>query len=403
MITKCFLMLGATLIAGSAFAGDLKSSIIFQEDCEDLKSPYPGVKISSSIKVLKGGKFGNCFRIERRTINKVENGDFKQQESDGWLYRDNAVWQKKGGIKNSACLKITGGEVVVPVIGLKKDSANAFSFYAKAPQGGSVSVVWESADKENILVKDQKLGNSFIRVKAPFGAVDDSGSLRIQVTGTVIIDNAQLDKGVNYFNSFSTPLKRRGVDRVVIPANGKYFKAKQGAISVWLNVPWLNDSNIVSNSICGLFVVNNAEKRIKKWGDQVIMGISCIPRKKITDKLRKSQFHFYTVDAKNRVCPVAEKLSSMEPAPASGWRHLVMNWQLDEAGKMKIVLWLDGKKLVEKSKPFGPVKQQKFSWIGYVNGAYLNGLMDDFAIFNRPLTVEEITQINTANRPLSQL
>lgn len=288
MMTKYFLILGATLLAGSTFAGSLKSSIIFQEDCEDLQSPYPGVKISSSIKVLQGGKFGKCFRIERRTVNKLANGDFKQKKSDAWLYRDNAVWQSKGGIKNSACLKITGGEVVVPVVGLKKSSANAFSFYAKAPQGGSVSVVWECAGKENILVKEQKIGNSFIRVKAPFGAIADSGSLRIQVTGSVIIDNAQLDMGVNYFNSFSTPLQQRSVDRIDIPANGKYFKAKQGAISVWLNVPWLNDSKVISNSICGLFVVDNAKQRMKKWGDQVIMVINCIPRQKIQLKLLAS-------------------------------------------------------------------------------------------------------------------
>jgi Concanavalin A-like lectin/glucanases superfamily len=403
MNKSLYLIMVTVLISGGAVAGNLKSSIIFQEDCEDLKSPYPGVKISSSIKVLNDGKFGKCMRIERRTVNAVANGDFKQKASDAWLYRDNALWQKKGGIKNSACLKITGGEVVVPVTGLKKGTANAFSFYAKSPQGGSVSVVWACAGKENVLVKDQKIGKSFIRVKVPFGTVADAGSLRIQVKGVVIIDNAQLDKGVNFFNSFSTPLKRRSVDMIKIPANGKFFKPEQGAVSVWLKVPWLNNKDVVSNAICGLFVVNNAAKRIKKWGDHVVMGISCIPRKKITDKPRKSQLHFYTIDAKNRVCPVAEKIINLPPAPASGWRHLVMNWQLGKDGKMKAVLWLDGKKLLEKAKPFGPVKKQKFIWVGYVNGAYLNGLMDDFAIFNRPLTENEIKQINGSNKPLSQI
>ncbi|MCF6175143.1 MAG: LamG domain-containing protein [Victivallaceae bacterium] len=403
MTKKIYLILGATLMTGSAFAGDLKGSIIFQEDCEDLKSPYAGVKIASDIKVEPKGKFGKCFRIERRTVNTIENGDFKQQESDVWLYRDNAVWQKKGGVDNSSCLRISSGEVAIPIIGLKKSSANAFSFYAKSPQNGSLRVIWESGDKETVLVKDQKLAASFIRIKAPFEAIEDSGSLRIQVKGVVIVDNAQLDQGVNFFNSFSKPLKRRGVDRIKVPANGKYFKAEQGAISVWLKVPWLNDPNVISKSICGLFVVNNTEKRMKKWGDQVIMGINAIPRKKITDKLRKGQLYLYTIDAKNRVCSIAETLTKLEPAPVSGWRHLVMTWQLDDAGKMNTVLWLDGKKLVAKSKPYGPAKQQKFIWIGYVNGAYLNGLIDDFAIFNRPLTAEEITRIYTSDKPLSQL
>ena len=398
-----YLMMGTALISGGAVAGNLKSSIIFQEDCEDLKSPYPGVKVSSSIKIMKDGKFGKCLRIERRTVNALANGDFKKKESDAWLYRDNAAWQKKGGIKNSSCLKITGGEVVVPVTGLKKSSANAFSFYAKSPDKGVISVSWEANDKEVSLVKDINIGKTFTRIKVPFGATADAGSLRIQVTGVVIIDNAQLDKGVNFFNSYSTPLKRRGVDMIKIPANGKFFKAKQGAVSVWLKVPWLNNKDVVSNSICGVFVVNNEAKRIKKWGDHVIMGTSAIPRKKVTEKLRKSQFHFHTIDAKNRVCPVSARLIDLEPAAKSGWRNLVMNWQLGQDGKMSTSLWIDGKKLAEKTKPFGPVKKQKFFWVGYVNGAYLNGLMDDFVLFNRPLTADEIKLINTSNKPISQL
>lgn len=403
MNRKLYLILGFVLFSSSVIAGNLKDSIIFQEDCEDLKSSYPGVKISSSITVLDNGKFGKCFRIERRTVNALANGDFKQKESDAWLYRDNALWQKKGGIKNSSCLKIDGGEVVIPVTALKKDSANAFSFYAKSPENGTVSVVWKCAGKEISLLKDQKIGKAFVRVKAPFGATADSGSLRIQVSGVVTIDNAQIDKGVNFFNSFSTPLKRRGVDMIKIPADGRFFKAKQGAVSVWLKVPWLNNKDVISNSICGLMVVNNEAKRKKRWGDHVIMGISCIPRKKITEKTRKSSFNFYTIDTKNRICPISERIIKLTDAPASGWRHLVINWQLGKDGKMKAELWLNGKKLMEKIKPFGPVKKQKLMWVGYANGAYLNGLMDDFAIFKRPLTEDEIKQINTSDKPLSQL
>jgi len=244
MDKKRCLVLAAIMFASSVIAGNFKDSIIFKEDCEDLKSPYPGVKISSSIKVLENGKFGKCFRIERRTVNTLANGDFKQKESDSWLYRDNAVWQAKGGIKNSPCLKINSGEVVIPVTGLKKDSANAFSFYAKSPENAAVSIVWECGGKENILIKDLKIGKSFTRIEAPFGALADSGSLHIQVAGAVLIDNAQIDKGVNFFNSFSTPLQRRNVDWIEIPADGRFFNAEQGAVSTWLNVPWLSDKDV---------------------------------------------------------------------------------------------------------------------------------------------------------------
>ena len=403
MNKKIILMLSAVIFSSSSFAGDLNKAIIFQEDCEDLKSPYSGVKISSSIKVLPGGKFGKCFRIERRTVNALANGDFKQKESDAWLYRDNAVWQKKGGINNSSCLKIIGGEVVVPLTGLKKDSANAFSFYAKTPSNSSVSVLWDGGDKEVSLIKDVSIGKSFARIKVPFGTTADAGSLRIQVKGEVIIDNAQLDKGVNFFNSYCTPLQSRGVDQIKIPADGKYFNEKQGAVSIWLKAPWLNNKDVVSNSICGIFVVDNERNRIKKWGDNVIMEINCIPRSKVTDTTRNSKFHFYTIDVKNRICPISARIIDIAAPAASGWRHVAINWQLGKDGNMKAELWIDGKKIIEKSKPFGPLKKQKFMWVGYANGAYLNGLMDDFAIFNRPLTEDEIKQINTLNKPLSEI
>ena len=400
MDKKRCLVLAAIMFASSLTAGNFKDSIIFKEDCEDLKSPYPGVKISSSIKVLENGKFGKCFRIERRTVNTLANGNFKQKESDSWLYRDNAVWQGKGGIKNSPCLKINSGEVVIPVTGLKKDSANAFSFYAKSPENAAVSIIWECGGKENILIKDRKIGKSFTRIKAPFGALADSGSLHIRVGGAVLIDNAQIDKGVNFFNSFSTPLQRRNVDWIEVPADGKFFNAEHGAVSTWLKVPWLSDKDVVSDSICGLMIVDNAEQRKKRWGDNVIMGVNCIPRKKISDKPRKNSFNFYTIDGKNRVCSVSARVINLEPAPDTAWRHVVINWQLGKDGKMKTELWLDGKKLLEKAKPFGPVKKQKLIWIGYANGAYLNGLMDDFAIFKRPLSEEEIKQIHASYEAL---
>ncbi len=395
----CFILI-IGIFANNILAGNLVDSIIFKEDCEDLKSSYSGVKISSSIKVLPEGKFGKCFRIERRTINALSNGDFKQKESDSWLYRDNAVWQKKGGIKNSSCLKINSGEVVIPVTGLKKNSANAFSFYAKSSKDAAVSVVWECGGKEKILIKNQKISKSFTRIKAPFGALADSGSLHIRVTGAVLIDNAQIDKGVNFFNSFSIPLQRRNVDWIEVPADGRFFKAEQGAVSTWLKVPWLSNKDVVSDSICGLMIVNNAERKEKRWGDNVIMGINCIPRKKTSDKPRKSSFNFYTIDGKNRVCSISARVINLEPAPDTAWRHVVINWQLGKDGRMKTELWLDGKKLLEKTKPFGPVKKQKLIWIGYANGAYLNGLMDDFAIFKRPLSEEEIKQIYASSKAL---
>ena len=41
--------------------------------------------------------------------------------------------------------------------------------------------------------------------------------------------------------------------------------------------------------------------------------------------------------------------------------------------------------------------------IGYVNGGYLNGVLDDFGVFAAPLSKEEAKKIYSAGKPLREL
>lgn len=395
-------LLVITMLCGvSCFGGDLQKTLLFYENCNDLKSEYPGVKISSSIRIDEKGKFGNCLRIEKRTVNTLDNGDFVKKSSNSWSYRDNAQWKESGGCKNSSSLQINGGKVNISITDIKPDYANAFSFYVKKADGSidsELSVIWKSYGKEIVLLKDYKPGIDMKRVTLSLVTKGDSGTVTIAVKGSVIIDNAQLDKGVGFFNSFVKPMKRRNVDRIQIPANGKYFNQEKGAISCWINAPWL-DSNVKSKSICGIFSVKNAPARIKKWGDDNVLVISCISAKKIDDNPGK--LSAFTIDVQNRNTMLSEPLSEIKIDSLKPWHHIVFNWELKN-GEMATSLHVDGKKR-SQIKPFGATKNPILIYIGYCSGAYLNGLLDDFAIFNRPLTDSEIETISNSNQPISKL
>ena len=393
-------------LAGTTMAEEvnlLKKDVLVYEPCESLASNTPGVKIPNSILVEAQGKYGKAFRIERRTLNEMGNGDFSRKESDAWIFRDNAAWQPSGGIDNSPCLKISGGDISTPLTGLKPGIPNAFSFYAKNPASATeatLSVTWESGGKQDILLKDRKLGNDFERIMLPLTAEADSGTVVISVKGAVLIDNAQLDKGLGFFNSYAPPGQLRNCDIIDIPVNGKYFSPEKGAFSCWINVPWLNPE-VAGDTVCTFFGVTNAEPKVKKWGATMIIGVNGIPKPKPSDKLGGT-VNACMVDMENRVVGISENLANLK-LDDGPWHLCVINWELKD-GKMQLSMYLDGDKLkINKEQPFGPNKVPVSITVGYSGGGYLNGLLDDFAIFNRSLTEAEIMTIYKSSQPLSAM
>lgn len=414
---KLNVMFTFSLLCASICAAEpLMDSLLFYENCDDLKSPYPGVKISKSIKIENDGKFGKCMRIERRTVNTLDNGDFAKTSSDSMVFRGNVKWSQSGGIGDSSCLRINDGKVFIPITSLKPDYANAFSFYVKKNVKSDVSdvsdksdlsdtsgestltVSWKDQGKTTVLLKNFKPTSKMTRLKLVLVSKGDSGTVAITVKGSVIIDNAQLDTGVGFFNSYVKPMKKRNVDRIQIPADGKYFRPEKGAVSCWINAEWLNGL-APSESICGVFTVRNATARVKRWGDDTLLNLSCIPANKTTTK--PGTFHCYIIDAKNRNVGLGQPLNELAAVSSKKWRHVVFNWNLKD-GKTNISLHIDGLK-ISRSKPFGPVKKQLLIYIGYSGGSYLNGLLDDFAIFNRTLTENEIKTIEDSGKSIGEL
>lgn len=395
-----------SIFAWASMAADLKlqkKDVLLYESCESLTSNCQGVKVSPSIQVEAEGKYGKAYRIERRTVNEMVNGDFAEQDSDAWAYRDNAEWQSSGGIGNSSCLKINGGDIAAPLTGLKPGCANAFSFYAKSAGStgeSSVSVSWEAGGKTVVAVKDRKLDSNFARIMLPLAAETDALSVIISVKGTVVIDNAQLDKGVSFFNSYAPPGKMRGADIIEIPVSGKYFSPAKGAFSCWINVPWLNPE-VAGDTVCTFFGVTNAETKIKKWGATSVIEINGIPKQKLSDKLAGT-VNAYMVDTENRAVSAGENISNLK-LDKGPWHLWVVNWEVKD-GRIQFSMYLDGDKLsIRKELPLGPCKVPVTITAGYGAGGYLNGLMDDFAIFSRPLTEAEIMAVYKSLQPLSAM
>jgi len=233
----------------------------------------------------------------------------------------------------------------------------------------------------------------------PFIAKSEEGCLRIYAEGGILIDNAQLDKGVTFFNTYCPPLKRRGVDQIIVPADGTYYSEKSGTINCWVKGPWVDPGIVACTS--ALFGVQNVSNKEKKWGSTTVMFISCIP--KLSLEAKSGALHFITIDAKRRVAGLSEvDLSKLPPLSSDEWRMFSFTWDFNN-DTMHQVLYIDGKKLFGKEIPFGPLKKPSGISIGNSGGSYLNGCLDDFAIYNRPLSEEEIKTIYDSGSPLSAI
>jgi len=132
-----------------------------------------------------------------------------------------------------------------------------------------------------------------------------------------------------------------------------------------------------------------------------MLSISCIPNTVKGDK--SGTLNAYIIDAENRIVSIGENLNNISVDNSVEWHLLVFTWEVKD-GKALISLNIDdGKTKLTKEQPFGALKKPEIINVGYVAGAYLNGEMDDFAIFNRPLTDAEVSAIYKSSQPLSAM
>jgi len=382
-------VLTLAFLAASCTAAPLKDSMLLYVDGESLKSPYPGVNIQQSIRVVDG-KFGKALLMERRTLNIVSNGDFASAVMDGWIL-SGAERVAVGGVENSACLSANDGAVVaIPLTNLVVNSPYAFSFYAKSQKVGSITVQFSAGGQVKQLGRFDVPSGDFSRFVTSFYPDTDAGTLRLIVSKGAFMDNVQLEQGVTYANTFSTPLKMRLCDWITVPTDGKYLDQKQGAVSCWVNVPWMEDKEF-----------SDGGKTIFWAGadNKTALGTSIWTRSK-KNKLDKGNMFLLIYGEQSPGITIGAGLNEVKPA---AWHYVVFNWKYSN-GQMTGEIFIDGTSVhVTKTGVFGEFRPVREIFIGYANGAYLDGKLDDFAIWSRPLTKEEVLSIYSSGKPLSAL
>ena len=356
MMKKYFLMT-ALLFALAAAGAELK----FYLDGESRKAP--GVKYFGGGIRQVPGRFGKGFLIERRTLNSFNAADV--------VLCDGA---KLSG-KNNILALPAGGFAALPLTAIRPRVPNTLSFRYRGE--GIITVTFDGKTLASL-----KAEKTFKHGEVIVIPEEDTGSLKIRAEKAVELSHLMFDKGIGYSNTYHAPGKMRSVDRIDV--NAELFDPGSGAISCWIKAPWFRkDAKHATGIALGDTKVSTKGKPLFYfccWSN----GISLITKSKTPP---------------NNSCGF--KLSEVSPA-ADGWNHLVFNWKL-EKNTINLSIIVNGEKVFNKKGVCRGLEIPKLFTIGYVNGAYLNGILDDFGLFSGPLSKEEAKKIFSAGKPLGEL
>ena len=358
--------LGILFVPSLVWGGNLEKSVKL---CLSADAPLPaGVRVSSSIRKVPG-KFGKAFLIEKRTVNSFAPANV--------VLTGNAVLTGK----NNKLVLPSRAVAALPLTGLKVRSKNTLSFLYSG--SGKVTV---SLDDNIIAVFDAKAKNE--KGAVTFEALADCHTLRISADQGAVLNQVMLDKGCIYANTYHAPGVKRGVDKLWIDP-GKYYNAAQGTITFWFKAPWLKKVNDLEGETA-FFGLHRKEKRNNRVVEQCVHS-AVLWRGGIHERFwGKDRFSYGVLDF---------KFKEVKNLDAEGWNFLVFTWKL-EKGKLFYTASVNNGTPFFKSVPFVPGEKPYNFSAGSSGGYYLNGAIDDFAVFDRPLTAEEITLLYTSGKTL---
>jgi Concanavalin A-like lectin/glucanases superfamily len=80
---------------------------------------------------------------------------------------------------------------------------------------------------------------------------------------------------------------------------------------------------------------------------------------------------------------------------AGEWHHVVINWRNFDTGKAdaRATLFIDGKQIGEV-KDRAIAMNWEIERVGIYVAVNFIGLLDEFAVFNRPLTLDEVARLH---------
>lgn len=356
---KSLLFFAAAALLPAAGAAELKLYL----NCDTMKAPEGIGRISSSIR-LAPGKFGKGFLIERRTVNAFSPAEAVLGDGVKFSGKNNTLIMPANSVAN------------LPLTSIRPQKPSTLSFRYRGE--GKISVSF--GGREYAVFQAAKEFQAAHVVIVP---AEDSGTLRIRSGKAAELTEVMFDKEIGFVNTYHAPGPMRNVDRINI--KNEIFNGKAGAVSCWIKAPWLNKESRHATALALLRARNGAGNTSE--GLYVSIWDNCM--------------HFICYSPEKRMTGCTYKLAEL-PASKDGWYHFVYNWK-EEKGSMLLSVIINGEKVFKAQKPGkAPGAINEFT-LGYVNGAYLNGVLDDFGIFSAPLTQEEAKKIFNAGVPLAKL
>lgn len=356
---KKWMLLSAAGLLTAVSAAELKMTI----DGESKNAPAGVIKIASGIRQVPG-RFGKGLLIERRTLNSFTPAEVII--SDGG--------QLSG--KSNRLVLPAEGYAALPLTAIRPKSVNTLSFLYKGE--GKITVTFGGKTLAVFAA-----GKEFKKAEVIVIPEEDNGTLRIRAEKAVELDNVMFDLGIGWANTYHAPGKMRTVD--VIDLKPELFDPKSGAISCWVKAPWLHKASKYATAIALCDTKETVKGRPLFYFCTWSNNITLITRSKAP---------------KGVSCGL--KIDELPEPAAGGWYHFVYNWKV-EKNTMKLSIIINGEKVFKKEGLCkDPVKAKAFA-VGYVNGAYLNGVLDDFGLFSAPLSQEEAKKIFNSKQPLSVL
>jgi len=386
-------------VAQSADLGTMAEAVTYYQGCESLKPSVTGEKVHPFPKLFPG-KVGRAFLFERRwSLNHVVDPDLRGEPAGAWLEIGKPEWLKRGGQADAHCVEVCRENYIrQAVTKLRDGKLHCLSVYARRHQGGVLEIsVKSGATRESL--RSPSLGEDYQRFKLAFvtGSTAATVTLKGADANPIVVDAVQLEHGKSWPRTFIPKTgKPLGTEWVDIPAKPEVFNPMKATIAFWTKPEWLGEESIGGMAFFG---AGTAEpyKSYRKKKNFVSVGAYRHPGKKGWENGVTISFRDDAATAKG-FTPISFERTSLKPGD---WIHLAFAWEVVPGRDSFCTAYQNGKQAgTLKFRLPEAIRSPDAVRMGYSGGAYADALMDEFYIFDRPLTEDEIAALYGLDKPL---
>lgn len=396
LILLCLLGLCVAERTASAGVPDaVKRSFLYYENCEDRKPPA-GVRVEVRPEGLVPGKFGRGFRMERRTRNLLADPEFRDARMKAWTAVGKPERLVAGGLRDPGCVRVDSANYVRQVVPADLNEAypHAFSVYMKALSPGAQGVVRLRVGPATRETKAPLSTTEWTRlsVGVPKAACEIGVVDIAAVGGAALADAVQVEEGSTYATSY-VPCDRRGrpgrrrrwdIIQVGREAGPLDRCARGGSFALWYKANWFGEQ---VTPRMGLSILRFD---MDKAGGGPTTYVALAPYRgvvhaTISERLKRGRRTFGVTSPREAKWPRDQ------------WRHLAITWDFRDFAKAKLNLYIDGRGVAARAGiRLLPLQGAH----GLHIGRSADAVLDEIALFDRPLTPTEVKQVYESGGPL---